>query len=121
MAAEAAQVESEVAEPQEQVVVKPRADKKKKTKRQPPYNVILWNDDDHTYYYVVEMLQKLFGHPVEKGYLLAKEVDTRGKAVVFTTAKEHAEFKRDQVLAYGKDREIKDCAGSITATIKPAK
>ena len=49
-----------------------------KVKRQPPYNVILLNDDDHTYDYVIAMLQSLFGHPPEKGYQMAKEVDTTG-------------------------------------------
>ena len=39
-------------------------------KKQPRYHVVLWNDNDHTYQYVVAMLQKLFGHPPEKGYLI---------------------------------------------------
>ena len=54
-------------------------------RRQPRYHVILWNDDDHTYAYVIAMLMELFGHPAEKGYQLAEEVDTRGRAVVLTT------------------------------------
>jgi len=90
-----------------------------KRKRQPRYNVILWNDDDHTYAYVIAMLMELFGHTAEKGYELAKEVDTRGRAVVLTTTKEHAELKRDQISAYGKDRLIDRCKGSMTATIEP--
>jgi ATP-dependent Clp protease adaptor protein ClpS len=100
----------------------PRADdrKKKKRKRQPPYHVILWNDDDHSYEYVIRMLQKLFGHPIEKGFELAKEVDTQGKAVVLTTTREHAELKRDQIHAYGKDDGIAGCKGSMSATIEPS-
>jgi ATP-dependent Clp protease adaptor protein ClpS len=54
----------------------PKADNRRK--KQPRYHVVLWNDDDHTYQYVIAMLQKLFGHPPEKGYLLAKEVDVEG-------------------------------------------
>src|SRR4051812_16906521 len=73
---------------------KKRTDKKKKPKRQPPYHVILWNDDDHTYEYVIRMMQKLFGHPVEKGMQIATEVDARGKAIVMTTTRELAELKR---------------------------
>jgi ATP-dependent Clp protease adaptor protein ClpS len=88
-------------------------------KRQPRYNVILWNDNDHTYEYVIAMLQKLFGHPPEKGFLMAKEVDTRGRVIVLTTTKEHAELKRDQVHAYGKDSLIPSCKGSMSATIEP--
>ena len=57
--------------------------------------MVLWNDDDHTYQYVAHMLQKLFGHPPENGYVLPKEVDSQGRVIVLTTTKEHAELKRD--------------------------
>jgi ATP-dependent Clp protease adaptor protein ClpS len=90
------------------------------TKRQPPYNVILLNDDDHTYGYVIEMLKALFGHPDEKGYQLAKIVDTQGRAVVCTTSLERAELKRDQIHAYGPDARIPRCRGAMTAEIEPA-
>lgn len=89
-------------------------------KRQPPYHVVLWNDDAHTHLYVVLMLQRLFGHPPEKGYQLAVEVDTRGKAVVLTTTREHAELKRDQIHAFGKDDLVDSCQGSMRASIEPA-
>jgi ATP-dependent Clp protease adaptor protein ClpS len=88
-------------------------------KRQPRYNVILWNDDDHTFEYVIAMLQQLFGHPQEKGNQLAKEVDTTGRAVVLTTTKEHAELKRDQIHAFGKDPFTENCPGSMKASIEP--
>jgi ATP-dependent Clp protease adaptor protein ClpS len=93
---------------------------REKTKRQPPYNVILMNDDDHTYEYVVRMLKELFGHPVEKGFRLAEEVDRTGRAVVLTTSKEHAELKQDQIHAYGPDPLLDRCQGSMTAVIEPA-
>lgn len=91
-----------------------------KTRRQPPYHVILLNDDDHSYAYVILMLKELFGHPVEKGFLLAEEVDKSGRAVVLTTTKEHAELKQDQIHAYGPDPTIERCQGSMTAVIEPA-
>jgi ATP-dependent Clp protease adaptor protein ClpS len=91
-----------------------------RTKRQPPYHVILWNDDDHSYEYVILMLQKLFGHPTEKGYGMAKEVDTQGRVIVLTTTMEHAELKRDQIHAYGKDDLIAGCKGSMRSTIEAA-
>ena len=90
----------------------------RKPKRQPRYHVILWNDDDHSYAYVIVMLQQLFGFPHEKGYELAKRVDTSGKALVLTTTKEHAELKRDQIHAFGKDELIAGCKGSMWATIE---
>jgi len=90
-----------------------------KPKRQPRYHVVLWNDDDHTYQYVVAMLQKLFGHPPEKGYQLAKEVDLRGRVIVLTTTKEHAELKRDQIHAFGADRMLARSKGAMSASIEP--
>lgn len=121
------QVATTVEEPvavADEPAVKPRREKrsapKKKPRRQPPYHVVLWNDDDHTHAYVIAMLQKLFGHPPEKGYQLACEVDKRGRAIVLTTTREHAELKRDQIHAYGKDALVADCAGSMWSTIEPA-
>lgn len=89
-------------------------------KKLPPYHVVLLNDDDHTYDYVIEMLGRLFAHGPEKAFLLAKEVDTQQRVIVDTTTKERAEFKRDQILAYGPDWRIKRCQGSMTAVIEPA-
>jgi len=96
-----------------------RLGERRKPKHQPRYSVVLWNDDDHTYAYVVAMMMELFGYPREKGYQIAKAVDTEGRAVVITTTKEHAELKRDQIHAYGKDRSIEACKGSMWATIEP--
>ncbi|MBY0513963.1 MAG: ATP-dependent Clp protease adaptor ClpS [Gemmataceae bacterium] len=95
-------------------------EQEQKTRRQPPYHVILLNDDDHSYLYVIEMLKALFAHPEEKGFLLAREVDTKGRAVVCTTSLERAELKRDQIHAYGPDPNIPGCAGSMSAVIEPA-
>ncbi|GIW84364.1 MAG: ATP-dependent Clp protease adaptor ClpS [Thermogemmata sp.] len=95
-------------------------DTQQQTRRQPPYHVILLNDDDHTYEYVIIMLKDLFGYPLEKGYQLAKEVDTRGRAIVCTTTLERAELKRDQIHAYGPDPRIPRCKSSMRAIIEPA-
>ena len=65
------------------------------------------------------MLMELFGHSAEKGFQLAEQVDTQGRAAVLTTTREHAELKRDQIHAYGKDRLIANCKGSMYATIEP--
>ncbi|MDH3719554.1 MAG: ATP-dependent Clp protease adaptor ClpS [Planctomycetota bacterium] len=85
----------------------------KRVHRQPRYHVLLWDDDDHSYNYVIDMLQELFGYQVEQGFQLAEEVDNRGKAVVLTTTREHAELKRDQIHAYGHDPK-----GSMSASIE---
>ena len=96
------------------------ADPRRKPKRQPPYHVVLIDDDDHTYHYVIGMLKALFGFPQEKGYQLAREVDTTGRVIVLTTTMEHAELKRDQIHAYGKDPIMAKCNGSMTATLEAA-
>jgi ATP-dependent Clp protease adaptor protein ClpS len=108
-----------IVEPLEQTVRRRKRRDQRRPKRQPRYSVILWNDNDHTYAYVIVMLMQLFGYPAEKGYQIAHEVDIQGRAVVLTTTKEHAELKRDQIHAYGKDGLIDNCKGSMWATIEP--
>jgi len=99
----------------------PKVVPEERVRRQPPYHVILLDDDDHTYEYVITMLQQLFGHPREKGFLLACEVDSTGRAVVLTTSKEHAELKVEQIHAFGPDPlSSRQCLGSMSAYIEPA-
>ncbi|MDW8263559.1 MAG: ATP-dependent Clp protease adaptor ClpS [Phycisphaerales bacterium] len=93
---------------------------REKVKRLPPYNVVLLDDDEHTYEYVIEMLQAVFGYPRGKGWQMAREVDTTGRAIVFTGHRELAELKRQQIQAYGADFRISSCRGSMRATIEPA-
>ena len=116
----AAAVAVAVAEPLEETLERRRTEHSKKPRRQPRYHVILWNDDDHSYAYVITMLADVFGHPPERGFQMAKEVDTQGRVIVLTTTREHAELKRDQIHAYGKDALIDNCKGSMSATIEPA-
>jgi ATP-dependent Clp protease adaptor protein ClpS len=91
-----------------------------KKRRIPRYHVVLWDSDVHTFDYVERMLRELFGHAPEECHQLAKTVDSEGRAVVLTTTKEHAELKRDQILAYGKDEADRNCKGSMHATIESA-
>ncbi len=106
-------------EPLVETMRRRREKRAQKPKRQPRYHVILWDDDDHSYEYVITMVRTLFGHDVTRGYEIAKEVDARGRAICLTTTREHAELKRDQIHAYGKDALIARCAGSMTASIEP--
>jgi ATP-dependent Clp protease adaptor protein ClpS len=108
-----------VEEPLAEVDRKRAVRQEKKPKRQPRYNVVLLDDDHHSYAYVMVMLQMLFGHPLEKGYQLATEVDTSGRVIVLTTTREHAELKRDQIHAFGKDDLIAGCQGSMSSVIEP--
>ncbi len=92
---------------------------KQKPKLQPRYHVILWDDTDHSYDYVITMMKAVFRHPIEKGYQIAKEVDSSGRAICLTTTLEHAELKREQIHSYGKDEHITRGKGSMSATIEP--
>ena len=110
---------SVVEEPIQDTVKRQKERQQKKPRKQPRYNVILWDDDDHSYDYVIRLMKEVFGYQVERGYEIAKEVDTSGKAICLTTTMEHAELKRDQIHAYGKDDLIARCKGSMSASIEP--
>ena len=90
------------------------------TRRLPPFNVIILNDEEHTFDYVIELLTKLFGHPVKTAIELTWRVHLSGRAVVYTTHKEKAELKRDQVLAYGPDPRMDISKGPLGCYIEPA-
>jgi len=107
------------AEPVESIPQRKREiSRQNRPKQQPRYSVLLWDDDDHSYDYVIEMMKKIFGYPVEKGFQLAKELDTSGRVICLTTTLEHAELKRDQIHAFGKDGLIPYCKGAMSATLE---
>jgi ATP-dependent Clp protease adaptor protein ClpS len=84
------------------------------------WNVVLLDDDHHTYEYVIDMMFRVFSHPVEKGFRIAKTVDSDGRAVCLTTHKEHAELKLEQIHAFGRDPRMGVSAGSMSAILEPA-
>lgn len=101
-------------------VATPDVDTVRTTRLAPWWNVILLNDDDHTYEYVIEMLGKVFGHPPEKAFQLAVEVDVLGRVIVDTTSKERAELKQEQIHGFGPDHRLPRSKGSMSAEIEPA-
>jgi ATP-dependent Clp protease adaptor protein ClpS len=102
------------------MVAKPKKKANQKPREVPRYHVILWDSDVHSYDYVERMLRELFGHAAEACHKMAETVDAHGKVIVLTTTKEHAELKRDQIQAYGKDDLIRNCTGSMHSTIESA-
>jgi ATP-dependent Clp protease adaptor protein ClpS len=72
-------------------------------KRQPPYAVIVENDELHTFDYVIEVLSKVCGYNRQKALLLAIEIDSQGKANVWSGSRELAELKCDQIRGMGPD------------------
>src|SRR5215831_13551474 len=90
------------------LVAEPKVKPDRKKREVPRYHVILWDSDGHSYEYVEKMLRELFGHSQEEC-----------RVIVLTTTREHAELKRDQIHAYGKDENIRGCKGSMHATVEP--
>jgi len=114
--------ETAVAEPivTTRTMPRPRTDPTTQTRRQPPYNVVILNDEEHTFDYVIELLVKLFAHPLARAKELTWQIHTTGRAIVLTTHKEKAELKRDQVLAYGPDPRMSISKGPLGCYIEPA-
>lgn len=110
--AQSATVEPKDRTEQETTTEKPRP------KQQPRYHVVLWDDNDHSYDYVIRMMQELFGYSVERGYQMACEVDKVGRVICLTTTLEHAELKRDQIHAFGRDSKIVGCAGAMSCSLE---
>ena len=100
--------------------VEPEITTDQQTRRLPPYNVVILNDEEHTFPYVIEMLIKLFRHPLPKAEELTLRIHTSGRAIVYTTHKELAELKRDQVIAYGPDPRMKASKGPLRCYVEPA-
>jgi ATP-dependent Clp protease adaptor protein ClpS len=102
------------------LVAEPKVKPDRKKREVPRYHVILWDSDGHSYEYVERMLRELFGHTPEDCHKMAEKVDTEGRVIVLTTTREHAELKRDQIHAYGKDDNIRGCQGSMHSTVEAA-
>jgi len=83
------------------------------------WHIVLHDDNDHTYGYVMGMIVHLFRKSLASSFKMAQEVDSTGRVILETTHKERAEFKQEQVLAFGADPAIPHCKGSMTATIEP--
>jgi ATP-dependent Clp protease adaptor protein ClpS len=101
-------------------VVETDASTEEQTRRLPPYNVVILNDEEHSFPYVIELLIKLFRHPLPTAEELTLRIDTTGRAVVYTTHKELAELKRDQVIAYGPDPSMAISKGPLRCYVEPA-
>ena len=113
-----------VAEPIVTTQTEPRsesqADESTRSRRQPPYNVVILNDEEHTFDYVIDLLTKLFRHSTRTAQDLTWRIHNSGRAIVYTTHKEKAELKRDQVLSWGPDPRMSISKGPLGCYIEPA-
>jgi ATP-dependent Clp protease adaptor protein ClpS len=99
---------------------KSKTDERTQTRRQPPYNVVILNDEEHTFEYVIDLLIKLFRHSQPTAEGLTWRIHSAGRAIVYTTHREKAELKRDQVLAWGPDPRMSISKGPLGCYIEPA-
>lgn len=65
------------------------------------------------------MLRSIFGYDQATVERMADTVDREGRVIVKTTTMEHAELKRDQILAYGADPRMGKSEGSMYSDIEP--
>ena len=65
---------------------------------------MILNDEEHTFPYVIELLDQALPARPSQGRRADLRIHTTGRAIVYTTHKELAELKRDQVIAYGPTR-----------------
>ncbi len=81
---------------------------------------MILNDEEHTFEYVIDLLVKLFRHPSATAEELTWRIHSTGRAIVYTTHREKAELKRDQVLAWGADPRMSISKGPLGCYIEPA-
>jgi ATP-dependent Clp protease adaptor protein ClpS len=72
------------------------------TRLLPPYHVILENDDHHTFEFVISVLRKVFRVTEQRAYEFAVQAHTKGRAIVWTGAKEVAELHVEQMLGFSE-------------------
>ncbi|MEL6797647.1 MAG: ATP-dependent Clp protease adaptor ClpS [Planctomycetota bacterium] len=107
-------------EPSTATKVRPQPKSETDREQPVPWNVVLLDDDDHSYEYVIRMGQQLFGMSLERAFMLAKTVDSEGRAVCTTTHKELAELKQEQIHSFGPDPLMQRSTGAMSAIIEPA-
>jgi ATP-dependent Clp protease adaptor protein ClpS len=100
-------------------LIAPRESEEVKTRFLPPYNVILLNDDFHTFDFVIQVLRKVLGCTAQRAILLTSEAHTKGRAIVWTGAKEVAELKLDQVCSCHETRGTTKL-GPLSCLLEPA-
>lgn len=95
------------------VSVKPRRklQQNTSTKLLPPFAVILHNDDLNTFEFVIEVIVKVFRYPLEQAVAHTLEAHETGRCIVWSSSKELAELKAEQIHSCGADPEAK-CRGA---------
>jgi ATP-dependent Clp protease adaptor protein ClpS len=106
--------------PLTEVMVATKPKEATKTRRVPPYNVILLNDDHHTMEFVIEVLCKALGYTVERSYQLMMQAHSSGRTIVWTSPKEVAELKAEQIRTFHQKLDDGREIGPLGCEIEPA-
>ncbi|MTA39837.1 MAG: ATP-dependent Clp protease adapter ClpS [Actinobacteria bacterium] len=77
---------------QDTQIADPDVDTTETTEVDKPWIVLVWNDPINLMSYVSFVFQKLFGYSKEKADALMLDVHEKGRAVVSTGPREHAEL-----------------------------
>jgi len=98
----------------------PEAELADEVKHQPPYAVILHDDPVNGFEYVVRTLIKVFKYSLDKAYVLTLTAHEEGRSCVWTSHRELAELKAEQIQSCGPDPMMKAYgAGKLRVTIEP--
>jgi ATP-dependent Clp protease adaptor protein ClpS len=99
---------------------KARPETDDETRLLPPYHVILENDDHHTFEFVISVLQKVFRVTEQQATVFAMEAHTKGRAIVWTGAKEVAELRVEQMLGFSETLQSGRKLGPLGVYLEPA-
>jgi ATP-dependent Clp protease adaptor protein ClpS len=76
------------------------AESKTETQLDTPWNVVVHNDPVNLMSYVTMVFQKVFGYSREKAQTHMLEVHYKGRSIVWSGARERAEFYVQQLHGY---------------------
>ncbi len=71
-----------------------------RTQKDVPWSVLVLDDPVNLMAYVTMVLKKIFGYTEERAASLMQEVHTQGRSVVWTGAREKAEFYVQQLHSH---------------------
>jgi ATP-dependent Clp protease adaptor protein ClpS len=86
----------------------------------PPYHVLLHNDDHHSLEFVIAVLREVFRFDLEQAFQLTRQAHDSGRAIVYTGAKERAEFKAEQIRTFHEKKPDGRDLGPLECSIEPA-
>jgi ATP-dependent Clp protease adaptor protein ClpS len=84
----------------------PKGKAAKKLARPPLYKVLLHNDDYTTMEFVVDVLQTVFHHDLQRATRIMLHVHQRGVGVAGTYPRDVAETKAEKVMALARAAEF---------------